>query len=507
MKPTVILRRAPAYDPEHIQRLVVEGLHTLDLVPHGKVLVKPNIVAAGELFPHAHTRPEFTEGVLRGLREVGGSQITELGVGEKCGITIQQRFAFKMSGHYEVFDRVGGVVAHHFDEVSQVPIPLYHRGRLRDVLFTPKPVAEADFFVNCPKFKAHPWTTVTFSMKNHIGIQDDRHRLLDHDHKLNAKVTDLQYITQAQFICTDAIIAGEGRMLTPIPFDMGLVAMGNNQVAFDTVCCHIIGIDPRSVDHIRMAHEQGFGPIRLDEIDIVGDASLDEMKARASTFRSGLIRVEEYFKGSSIRAYAGPPPSQTDDYCWGGCPGALEEAIEILRLYDRGTDDRLPPIHIVFGRYQGQIPAQEGERVIFMGDCASFEGDIAGTPVHMPSIYEDRESWNPLDLTDESIYTKMLRLSVRMWKDRKDQVLRLSGCPVSVAEQAMLLVHLGKLKNPYFDPNQAVPFVSTYFSRSTRIAMKRLMGIPYNEERPSHRGAARPSQNLPPGGMPTPWEA
>ena len=42
-----------------------------------------------------------------------------------------------------------------------------------------------------PKFKAHPWTTVTFSMKNYIGIQDDRHRLIDHDQKLNEKVADL----------------------------------------------------------------------------------------------------------------------------------------------------------------------------------------------------------------------------------------------------------------------------------------------------------------------------
>ena len=41
-----------------------------------------------------------------------------------------------------------------------------------------EPIARADFFVNMPKFKAHPWTTVTFSMKNYIGIQDDRHRLV-----------------------------------------------------------------------------------------------------------------------------------------------------------------------------------------------------------------------------------------------------------------------------------------------------------------------------------------
>ena len=49
--------------------------------------------------------------------------------------------------------------------------------------------------------------------------------------------------------------------------------MGNNQVAFDAVCCAIIGVDPRSVDHIRSPHEHGFGPIDLAEIKITGDVT------------------------------------------------------------------------------------------------------------------------------------------------------------------------------------------------------------------------------------------
>jgi uncharacterized protein (DUF362 family) len=81
---------------------------------------------------------------------------------------------------------------------------------LRDYVFTPEPVAKADFFVNCPKFKAHPWTTVTFSMKNYIGIQDDRHRLIDHDHRLNEKIADLQYIIQPQFIASTASSPARG---------------------------------------------------------------------------------------------------------------------------------------------------------------------------------------------------------------------------------------------------------------------------------------------------------
>src|SRR5688572_29172926 len=319
-KPKVILRSCREYDPDKIRQIIREGLEELGLRPFGRTLVKPNLVAAGPLFPYAYTRPEFGEGVLRALRDVGGESMNELAAGERCGITVPSRVAFRESGWDEMLKGVG-IKKYHFEEEQQVEIPLSHENRLRDYLFTPEPIARADFFVNCPKFKAHPWTTVTFSLKNYIGIQDDRHRLIDHDHKLNEKIADLQHIIQPQFIAIDAITAGEGRMLTPTPFDLGMIIMGNAQVAFDAVCCRIIGVDPRDVDHIRLAAEAGFGTLDPDAIAIGGDVSLDAARERARGFKVGLVRVEKYFEGTKITAYAGPPPdTEHTDYCWGGCP-------------------------------------------------------------------------------------------------------------------------------------------------------------------------------------------
>jgi uncharacterized protein (DUF362 family) len=503
-KPTVILRSCPDYDASRIQRIVEEGLDALELRPFGRTLVKPNVVASGARFPHAYTRPEFVEGVLRALRSRARADLQELAVGERCGITMPTRFAFGQAGYYEMAERVGNVKLHHFDEVPQVEIPLYHPERLRDSFFTPEPVARADFFVNCPKFKAHPWTTVTFSMKNYIGIQDDRHRLLDHDHKLDEKVADLQYIVQPQFIAIDGVIAGEGRMLTPIPFDMKLVAMGDNQLAFDAVCCHIIGVNPLDVAHLRLAYERGFGPVRLDEIRIIGDLSLDQAKARAKGFRVGLIRVEEYFKGTNIQGYGGTPPSDTVDYCWGGCPGALEEAVEIARLFDDQTDTKMPKMHVVFGRYEGEIDAKPDEKVVFIGDCASYKGRLGGKDVDVPSTYVDRSQRSPYDAKAPDIFAKMASVRYETWKHRADQVVKIAGCPVSVAEQLLLLVQLGGLKDPYLDPSQAVPFMNAYFTKRTHNLIQRILGNPYQLKGPTPRGAARPVQNLPPsaGGAP-----
>lgn len=502
MKPRVILRKCSEYDPTRIEELTAQALDSLELRPFGRTLLKPNVVASGPHFPHAYTRPEFMEGVIRALQSRAREDIQEIAIGERCGITMPTRFAYKHAGYYEMAERVGAPL-YHFDEVTQVEIPLYHPERLRDYFFTPEPIARADFFVNCPKFKAHPWTTVTFSMKNYIGIQDDRHRLIDHDHKLNQKVADLQYIIQPQFIAIDGIIAGEGRMLTPKPFDLKMVAFGNNQVAFDAVCCHIIGIDPLSVEHIRLAHERGFGPVLLDEIDIEGDLTLEEAQKRSKGFEVGLIRVEDYFEGTNIQAYSGPPPdSKPDDYCWGGCPGAMEEAIEILRVFDSSTDEKMPKTHLVFGDYKGDIDAKDGEKVIFIGDCAQFKGEIAGEPVEIKSQYVDRSEHDPHHATEEDIYMKMLKVEGQAFLTRHQNVIRMSGCPVSVAEQVLMLVKVGKLKNPYLDPSQAMSFTSCYLTRRTQIAIKRALGQPYQKPGPTRRGKARPEQSLPPRFLP-----
>lgn len=491
-RPRVIIRSCPSYDVERIRAIIREGLEELDLRPHGRTLVKPNVVASGPTFKDAYTRPEFVEGVVRALRDRDDGRVRELSVGERCGITIPTRMAYDGADYYPMFKRTG-VKHYHLEEEPQVEIRYSHKGRLRDYVFTPEPVAKADFFVNCPKFKSHPWTTVTFAMKNYIGIQDDRHRLIDHDHRLNEKIADLQHIIQPQFIAVDAITAGEGRMLTPIPFDLGLIIMGNAQVAFDSVCCRIIGLDPATVDHIRLASERGFGSMALEDVEISGDVTLEQAQEKARGFKVGLIRVEKYFEGTAITAYAGPPPEpEHTDYCWGGCPGAIEEAIEILRLYDAQCDAKMPRMHVVFGAYEGPIDARPGEKVVFIGDCAAWHGKIGDKLIRVESLYKDRSRKDPYAAKHDDIYAKMATITAKMAMTRNDPTVRLEGCPVSVAEQVLALVSLAGTNNPYLAPEQIVQFNKNYLAWRGATVAKRLGGTPYQIHGPCSRGEAAP---------------
>lgn len=491
-KAKVIIRHCGEYDVQRIRGIVREALEELELKPFGRTLVKPNLVAAGDEFPYAYTRPEFGEGVIRALQDVQG-EMTELAVGERCGITIPSRMAFAESGYDAMLKRVSGVKRYLFEEEDQVEIRYTHKERLRDYVFTPEPVAKADFFVNMPKFKAHPWTTVTFSMKNYIGIQDDRHRLIDHDHRLNLKIADLQYIIQPQFIAIDGIVAGQWRMLTPQPFDLKLIIMGNNQVAFDAVCSRIIGLEPRDIDHIRLAEERGFGSTDMADIEITGDVTFEEAKVRAKGFGVGLIRVEKYFEGSSITAYAGPPPDEEiTDYCWGGCPGAIEEAIEVLRQFDDQCDEKMPRLHVVFGNYKGRIDAKPGEKVVFIGDCATWSGDINGEAVSIESLYVDGRKKDPYTAEHDDIYAKMVSITSKVFAARKDNTLRLKGCPVSVAELVLAISSIGGIKNPILAPSNVMRFNKAYVTWRANWAAKKLSGKPYQVNGPCSRGAAAP---------------
>lgn len=458
----VLLRHCDTYDPDRIRALVGEGLDALGLRPRGRVLVKPNLVIAHRrFFPHAFTRPEFLDGVLGALGERADG-VTEVAVGERSGVGVPTRFTWRQAGLDPVLRR-HRARRYLFDEVGQVAVALRHPDRLRDHLVVPEPVVAADFFVTCPKFKAHPWTTVTLALKNAIGLQDDRHRLLDHDDRLDRKIADLQEVRQPRFVAIDAIIAGQERMLTPVPFPLHLVIMGDNPVAVDAVGCRLVGVDPAAVGHVALCAARGIGSLAAEDIEIGGDVGLAEARRRAAGFRVGRVRVETSFAQGPIRAYAGPPPGGApDDYCWGGCPGALQEAAEILRAFDADLDRRARPVHVVLGAYRGGLEAAPRQPVVLMGDCAWWPGRIGDQPMRLDDRSAPPRPDAPRPARAGDIFLTLLAASLNVLRHRRRPVLRVRGCPVSVAEQTLYLSLLGGVRNPFAHPQVARPFVRAW---------------------------------------------
>jgi uncharacterized protein (DUF362 family) len=452
MKHKVLIMRCDDYDPDRIKGIIKEGMEELGVKPHGKTMLKPNcVIAHKEVFPHAFTREEFLEGVIAAVREKGDA-VEELSVGERCGITIPTRYVFKTAGYGPILKKYG-VKPYYFDETKQVPVRLTRKENLRKTVFVPKPVAECDFLVNIPKFKAHPWTRLTLGLKNYIGIQDDRHRLVDHNTFLEHKIADLQDVIQPGFIAIDGIIAGQKMMLTPTPFPMGAIVMGVNCCAVDAVGCRMVGVDPEDLIHLRLTSERGFGPIDPDEIEVAGDFPLEEVREKTKGFEFCLERVDDYFgEHSSLSCTVGKfPESHSEDYCWGGCPGALQEAVHIFRGFYPDIDERMKKIRYVVGEVEGDLKIEDGERVIFAGNCTRWKGSLNGDSIDIRGNYVSPSQVDERKTRSNDMVLKIVEAFWDAFKRRNEKYVHVEGCPVSVGRHVTYLASLAGIPDVNFD--------------------------------------------------------
>lgn len=450
----VLLMRCEEYDPDKIAGIIKEGMEELSVKPYGKTMLKPNVVVAHKKYlPNAFTRSEFLDGVLVGIKS-RSEEITELSVGERSGLTIPTRYCFRQAGYFPVIKK-HKVKTYYFDEEKQLPVSLHHSKAIRQNVFIPESITKTDFLVNLPKLKAHPWTRMTLSLKNYIGIQDDRHRLVDHNQFLEQKIADLQEVISSRFIAVDAIIAGEKMMLTPDPFPMGVIIMGTNSCAVDTVGCHMVNIEPASLHHLKHASERGYGPIDLDEILVSGDYPLEELQHKNRKFRFFLEKVDHYFdqKGNISCTVGKFPENHTKDYCWGGCPGALQEAIHIYKTTHPSILNDIKKIRYVVGHVEGDLDLQDDERILFAGDCAGFKGRINGSIVEIHNVYKTASQVDERHTKSNDMLKRTFVTLKNVFRNHNKRFLRAYGCPVSVGDHVHYLSALGDIPNMNFRPD------------------------------------------------------
>jgi uncharacterized protein (DUF362 family) len=474
MKHRVIIRKCETYDTDRISGIIREGMEELAIKPTGRILLKPNVVLAHQdIFPHAFTRKEFLDGALSATIKMS-ENVKEIAVGERCGITVATRYSFKNAGYPEVIKK-HKAKALYFDEVKKVPFELKRPEKLRDRIFIPKPVANCDFFINLPKFKAHPWTRLTLSLKNYIGIQDDRYRLVDHNSFLEHKIADLQEVVQSKFIAIDGIMAGQKMMLTPTPFPLGAIVMGTNSCAVDTVGCHMVHVDPPDLIHLRFASKRGFGPMNLEDIDVTGDYPLEEVQDKTKTFEFCMETIDNYFgKESNLSCTVGRfPEKHSPEYCWGGCPGALQEAMHIFRGFRPEVDQEMKKIRYVVGRTNENLNVAEDEKILFAGDCTEWKGEVDGKEVKINGVYKTTKDVGPKGTKSGDLIMTFVKSMWNCLKSRNSRYLRAGGCPISVAEHVNYIASLTKIPNPNLDLMLVIPVNMAYIQmRFSRIFHK-----------------------------------
>ena len=236
-----------------------------------KVVLKPNLEAPRHSRTAATTSMVFVERLIELTRRAGGDPI----VAEGPFMNYDTKAVFKITGVDEVCKRLGvDLVDLNDTETIMVEVP---RGKAHKRLRIPRIVMEADRLINLPKLKTHHLTTLTCAMKNLKGILPGMDKQLSHVRGLHQAIVDINKIVESDLVIVDGVTAMEGMGPTfGDAFPLGLVIAGTNNLAVDTVCARIMGLEPDDVEHLKIAcHDFSVKP---DDVEIVG-VPLSEVRA------------------------------------------------------------------------------------------------------------------------------------------------------------------------------------------------------------------------------------
>lgn len=126
-KHKVIIRRCPDYDDlDRIRGIVAEGMEELGANPHGKVLLKYNMVFAHKRFGrHPYTNPRVLEALVDVL--AARPEVEKVILGERTGVYVPTRYHFQQAP-YAFLKKKPKVDICFFDEDKLVEVELTKGG-------------------------------------------------------------------------------------------------------------------------------------------------------------------------------------------------------------------------------------------------------------------------------------------------------------------------------------------------------------------------------------------
>lgn len=399
----VIIRRCEDYDPQRMSTIIAEAMEELGERPRGRILIKPNVVTANKGYiHHSYTEPRLVESMVSVIRS--GSDDARITIGESGGIAIPTRMFFTDAGYYDLEKRIGVPVVD-FNEEQTRRVTLA-KAKWHKTMAVAKSLYEADYKIWMPKLKFHIVAEITNALKLNIGILTHKERFLYHDDRLNDKIVDMLEIGYPDLVVTDAVIIGKGFESSPYPVELGALLIANDPVAADVVAAQILNYPPEAVKHLVEASRRGYGSLNMDDIDVTGDLTIEELAAKTHGIESPFQDLQKV--KTPIRFYEGVN-RETGNICYGGCICSIKGALGTAEKKYPGTLAAARRGAIVMGHYEGDV-IHPGEPVALIGNCSAVAGRLEA-----------------------------------------GKVIRFKGCPVTVKDLMLFLLRHFKIKSPAYD--------------------------------------------------------
>ena len=251
---------------EDVHQTLLDGLEYINwksiIGRDDHVFVKPNFT-----FPCYKEGVTTSPVVLIKLLTILADRASKVTVVESNGATniFTAEEAFKGHGIQDICKELGIAMINLSKEPTQFVSEKVYGKRVKVEI--PKLLqAQVDRFVSLPVLKVHAMTSVSISMKNLWGCYPDPMRCLYHDN-LDRKLALLTKLWQPSICVVDGIYAldGHGPMFGT-PVNLNLLAIVNNPVVADALGARIMGFEPMTIGHIRVAEEFGLGSTSPEDV-------------------------------------------------------------------------------------------------------------------------------------------------------------------------------------------------------------------------------------------------
>ena len=246
--------------------------NALDLINYSflkveKVIIKPNMCYYWDYSTGQTTDPKFIAGLIEALHEKTSSDI-DISIVESDASAMKCGYVFKFLG-YEKLAENYDVKLVNLSKVESVQERVTVKNKNFEFM-VPKIIKTADLRINIPKMKYMPSTKISCALKNIFGCNPYPKKFRYH-HELNEVIVALNKIMPFQLHILDGLIVSGASTSR-----LGLIMASRDPVAMDSVAATIMGINPKSVEHIILAEEEGLGKTH----SIIKGADMSYFKAK-----------------------------------------------------------------------------------------------------------------------------------------------------------------------------------------------------------------------------------
>jgi uncharacterized protein (DUF362 family)/Pyruvate/2-oxoacid:ferredoxin oxidoreductase delta subunit len=299
----VSLVRCETYEYEEVKRALSQCVDLIDglgTISYGmKVGIKANLVTGADPQKAITTHPVVLKCLCEMLTDKGATVV----VGDSPGGLFTQGFVrgvYKSSGLLQL-EEMTGVTLNDDYSVKSAEYP--DAVSIKTFNYTGW-LDECDVILNVSKLKTHAMMGMSCAVKNMFGCipgttKPEYHMRFPEEKAFANIMVDLNEFFKPVLYIVDGIDGMEGNGPTAgEKRHAGVILASKKPYALDMACADIIGMNMNDVATISAAFERGLGPRTIDEVAIVGDISLDQV--RIPDFKRATEHQSITFEGGGL---------------------------------------------------------------------------------------------------------------------------------------------------------------------------------------------------------------